>query len=193
MADAAGEAALIGRSYTKARRRASVIGQWPGGGAIPFGPFTVTQFAVMGASFGALVMVAWYWAPFGPVPDVVLTVAVPPALGYAVRTVHVDGRNPLAVAAGVVLLLSAPADGRLGGRPLKQTRPRRAVGVCTLAGDEPAPPEALAAGETEASARTPLPEGSRARPSAAVSGAQALLAQRRAQLAGHQATLDRGK
>jgi hypothetical protein len=124
----------------------------------------------------------WYWAPFGWVPDAVIVLAVPPALGFAVRTVHVDGRNPLWAAASVVMLLSAPRDGRLGGRPLKMSRPQRLVGVCTL-GLQPVPEPAPAVAVLQ---QDPVPRTNEAArqvaPVRGVGGAQALLAERRTQL-----------
>lgn len=191
------ETTLVGRTYTKARRSPSVIGQWPGGGMIPFGPYTVTQVAVMSGSFFVLVLMAWYWAPFGPVPDVALMFTVPVALGYAVRSVQVDGRNPVVAAAGVALLLTVPGSGRLAGRPLPVHRPRRVTGVCTLAGHGPAPEPTdlddgllLAPGDDVRSEHVAEHGHGAVTGQVAIGGVQALLARRAAQLAGTRPALD---
>ncbi|MFJ5035539.1 hypothetical protein ACIQB5_47805 [Streptomyces sp. NPDC088560] len=129
---------LVGRCYTKARRHPLVIGRWPGGGVLWGGPYTVPQLIVMVGSFVALILFRPIWAHFGVVLNVMIAFAVPYALGWTVRRLSVDGRNPLAATASVLGLLAAPSAGRLGGRPLKTLNRARLVhGVCTLTWQEP--------------------------------------------------------
>ncbi|GHE13802.1 hypothetical protein [Streptomyces alanosinicus] len=130
---------LVGRCYTKARRHPLVIGRWPGGGVLWGGPYSVPQLIVMVGSFVALILFRSLWAHFGVVLNVMFAFAVPYALGWTVRRLNVDGRNPLAAAGSFLGLLTAPAAGRLGGRPLKTLdRARPVRGVCTVTWQEPA-------------------------------------------------------
>ncbi|MEV5879391.1 hypothetical protein AB0L75_35240 [Streptomyces sp. NPDC052101] len=130
---------LVGRCYTKARRHPLVIGRWPGGGVLWGGPYSVPQLIVMVGSFVALILFRPLWAHFGVVLNVMFAFAVPYALGWTVRRLTVDGRNPLAAAGSVLGLLAAPSAGRLGGRPLKTLdRARPVRGVCTVTWQEPA-------------------------------------------------------
>ncbi|WP_158692943.1 hypothetical protein [Streptomyces roseochromogenus] len=136
---AGGADTLVGRCYTKARRHPLVIGRWPGGGVLWGGPYSVPQLIVMVGSFVALILFRPVWAHFGVVLNVMFAFAVPYALGWTVRRLTVDGRNPLAAAASVLALLTAPSAGRLGGRPLKALNRARPVrGVCTVTWQEPA-------------------------------------------------------
>jgi hypothetical protein len=180
---------LVGRTYTKARRRTKVVGRWPGGGFLPFGPYTGTQLGVMAGSFALLAVVMFAWQPFGWLPDLFVLIAVPIGLGLAVRTVHVQGRNPLLAAASAVLLLTAPSEGRLGGRPLKRPRPKRLVGVVTIGCPSlparPAPSSVSAEvlpQDAEPGAASSSKTAGPVSPAAAASRVQALLAQRRTQL-----------
>ncbi|MFJ2774701.1 hypothetical protein [Streptomyces sp. NPDC087300] len=125
---------LVGRCYTKARRHPLVIGRFPGGGRLWGGPYTIPQLVVLVGSFVVLILFQPVWAHFGWVLNIVIAVGVPFALSFAVRRVSVDGRNPLAVAGSVLGVLAGPAQGRLGGRPLKAfARPTPVRSRCTLA------------------------------------------------------------
>ncbi|MFD4482802.1 hypothetical protein ACFWPU_42775 [Streptomyces sp. NPDC058471] len=127
------EEALVGRCYTKARRHPLVVGTLPGGGRLWGGPYTIPQLVVAAASFALLLLFRPLWAHFGGVLNVLIAVGVPLGLAFAVRRVSVDGRNPLAVAGSVLGVLGSPAEGRLGGRPVKTlTRKRPVSGRCTL-------------------------------------------------------------
>jgi hypothetical protein len=191
---------LVGRCYTKARRHPLVVGTLPGGGRLWGGPYTIPQLVVAAASFALLLLFRPVWAHFGSVLNVLIAVGVPLALVFAVRRVSVDGRNPLAVAGSVLSVLGSPAEGRLGGRPVKALARRRPVsGRCTLT--RRPTPAAAAAGPVARqtpmhAARPPRTSGppsaagaARRRPAAAAaagegsgrpvrvrSGAQALLA-----------------
>jgi hypothetical protein len=152
---AEGADTLVGRCYTKARRHPLVIGRWPGGGVLWGGPYSVPQLIVMVGSFVTLILFRPLWAHFGVVLNVMFAFAVPYALGWTVRRLTVDGRNPLAAAASVLGLLTAPSAGRLGGRPLKALNRARLVrGVCTVTWQEVAVPvggrTAVRAGGTQA-------------------------------------------
>ena len=142
---------LVGVCYTRARRHPLVIGTFPGGGRIWGGPYTVPQFAVMAGLFGAMMLTRGVWGVFG-LFNIVLVLAVPYAAGFAVRRVHVDGRNPLAVIASTAGLAAAPRGGRLDGRPLPRLRPKVIAGVCTLS-----PTETLAAGRALRRGQVPEP------------------------------------
>jgi hypothetical protein len=118
---------LIGRCYTKARRAPLVHGviRSVNGGPnirLPFGPYTLTQLAAIVVSVGLLILSRPLWGGHG-LADVVVLVAVPFGAAFAMRHLHIDGRNPAAAAASVALMLASPRWGRIHGRPLRPARP----------------------------------------------------------------------
>lgn len=122
---------LIGRCYTKARRHQNVVGTWPGGGRIWGGPYTWPQILVAAAALAVLLLTAGLWAHHGLL-DALPLLGVPYALALLVGRIHVDGRNPFAVAASVLGLAFAGSSGRMDGRPVPRPRRGAAVGMCTL-------------------------------------------------------------
>ncbi|MFJ2094760.1 hypothetical protein ACIOEW_36730 [Streptomyces sp. NPDC087901] len=87
---------------------------------------------VLAVSLAALVLTRGVWARFG-LFNFVIALGLPYGLSLLVRHVQVDGRSPLAVAASGIGLLTRPAAGRLGGRPLRGLRARhQVIGVCSL-------------------------------------------------------------
>ena len=130
---------LIGRCFTKARKHTLVVGHWPGGGRIWGGPYTVPQIIVAAATFAAAFLTRGLWAHHGLV-DVLPLVGVPYALALVVGRIHVDGRNPLSVAASALGLAASGSSGRMDGRPVRQRRSGALVGVCTLTWQPPNEP-----------------------------------------------------
>lgn len=124
---------LVGRCYTRARRHPLMIGKWPGGrGRIWGGPYTVPQVVVLAVSLAALVLTRGLWAHFG-LFNYAIALGGPYGLSLLVRHIRVDGRNPLAVAASSASLITRPAGGRLGGRPLRALGGHRPlIGVCSV-------------------------------------------------------------
>jgi hypothetical protein len=181
---------VIGRCYTKARRAPLVHGviRSVNGGPnirLPFGPYTLTQLAAIVVSVGLLILSRPLWGGHG-LADVVVLVAVPFSAAFAMRHLHIDGRNPAATAASVALMLASPRWGRIHGRPLRPARPQRDAPRVTLAAPGPvdgpaaapavaAPPPARRAQRAAATRETPTPTPATA-PMA--SGVQALLARR---------------
>ncbi|MFJ8133371.1 hypothetical protein [Streptomyces hydrogenans] len=156
-----GDEVLVGRCYTKARRHPLMIGKWPGGRkAIPGGPYTVPQVAVIAVTFAVLMLTRAVWAHFGLV-NLVIALGVPYGLSLVVRHVHVDGRNPLLVAMSAGGAVAAPAAGRLGGRPVKPVgRYRPLVGVCSVTWAEQTPDFPATAGEPAPAGKAPAAAGS---------------------------------
>ncbi|MFG2894923.1 hypothetical protein [Streptomyces sp. NPDC048248] len=147
---------LIGRCFTKARKHTLVVGHWPGGGRIWGGPYTVPQIIVAAAAFAAAFLTRGLWAHHGLV-DVLPLVGVPYALALVVGRIHVDGRNPLSVAASALGLAASGSAGRLDGRPVRQRRSGALVGVCTLTWQPPTEPGCTAAPGAEALAKPVRP------------------------------------
>ncbi|GAB7035996.1 hypothetical protein AB0G35_23965 [Streptomyces sp. NPDC021749] len=145
---------LIGRCYTKARRHQNVVGTWPGGGRIWGGPYTWPQIIVAAATLAVLVLTAGLWAHHGLL-DALPLLGVPYALALVVGRVHVDGRNPFAVAASVLGLAVSGSSGRMDGRPVGRPRRGAAVGVCTLTW-QPANDDATAQAEAGSPSATPV-------------------------------------
>ncbi|MFI1258943.1 hypothetical protein ACH4U6_34925 [Streptomyces netropsis] len=122
---------LIGHSYTRARRHPLVIGKLPGAGRLPGGPYTITQVVTMVATFGLLVMTRQLWAHFG-MGNFLVLIALPWGLAWVLRYARMDGRDPARALRSLLIYSSAPADGRLSGRPQRTARPRLASGTCTI-------------------------------------------------------------
>ncbi|MFF8410584.1 hypothetical protein [Streptomyces omiyaensis] len=174
---------LVGRCYTKARRHPLMIGKWPGGRkAIPGGPYTVPQVAVIAVVFTVLMLTRGVWAHFGLV-NFVIALGVPYGLSLVVRHVHVDGRNPLLVAVSAGGAVAAPSAGRLGGRPVKPVgRYRPLVGVCSVTWTEQAPDPVGVAEEPVVAESAPAVVGGPAGAGGRVVAAAALMALRQEQM-----------
>ncbi|NGN63189.1 hypothetical protein G5C51_04605 [Streptomyces sp. A7024] len=160
VADAPADGELIGRNYTKAQRMPLVVGMTPGGKArLPGGPYTLTQLGVMVALFVPLLLTRSFWSTGGWF-DLVVLIVIPYGAAWALRYLHVDGRNPAAAAASALLFLLTPRRGRLHGRALTRPRPTAVSLRVNLGGAGPRP--------ATAPARLPVAErpatGSPARP-----------------------------
>lgn len=179
------EPELVGRCYTKARSSPLVVGVVRGGDGrnlrLVGGPYTITQLGAMVATVVLLVLSRPVWGGHGPA-DAAVLVGAPFAAAFALRHLHIDGRNPLAAAISVVQMLTAPRAGRLRGRPVRPARPVRCHALTGI-GTEPAQGTTA---EPAADAR-PAPDSSASRaethpaaPAGApvASGVQALLARR---------------
>ncbi|OEJ21731.1 hypothetical protein AS594_39070 [Streptomyces agglomeratus] len=196
------DAELIGRCYTKARRTPLVVGSVPGGAGrslrLPGGPYTLTQLAAIVGMFVALILCRSLWGGHG-LMDVVVLVGCPFGAAFALRHLHIDGRNPAAAAASVAVMITGPRWGRLHGRPYRPTRPVRAAGLITVAvedapdgtGPAPLPPTpgasvtrparlARAIAQPTRAPATPQPPSDTAADGPVSSGVQALLARRAA-------------
>lgn len=187
-AEADGE--LVGRCYTKARRAPlvhGVIRDVNGGRGIrlPGGPYTLTQLAAIVGTFVVLILTRDLWGGHG-VLDAVLLLGLPFGAAFALRHLHIDGRNPAAALVSVLTMLTGPGRGRLHGRPYRPARPTRWGARITLtdacgtgrpdsAGAEARPP-ATGPAATRPAAPAPVPGGADV-PVPVPSGVQALLAQ----------------
>lgn len=181
---------LVGRCYTKARRAPLVHGvvRSVNGGPnfrLPLGPYTFTQLAAIVVSVGLLILSRPLWGGHG-LADVVVLLAVPFGAAFAMRHLHIDGRNPAAAAASVALMLASPRWGRLHGRPLRPARAQRDDPRVTLdaPGAENEPTPAPAPGAARPARRDQPAAATHEAPTPAAyaapmaSGVQALLARR---------------
>lgn len=122
---------LLCASYTHARRHPMVLGRIAGW-APPF-QLTITQLAVLLATFLGLVWSWDLWAPLLPGAAGIMTVlGVPSAAAWAVRRVRVEGRSLARAAVGFVQLAARPRDGLLRGRPNRPDRTRTGGGAIYL-------------------------------------------------------------
>lgn len=112
--------------YTRARRFPQLIGKTPDGARIWGGPYTYTQ--VVGAAVVLVVGVktVTLWGRLGMIGNAVLLLAITYTVALLLGRLPVGSRNPLAVGAGVLRALWAPAGGRCGGSPVRLRRPHRA-------------------------------------------------------------------
>ncbi|WP_327071844.1 hypothetical protein [Kitasatospora sp. NBC_01302] len=161
---------LVGRCYTKARSAPLLVGVVRGGDGRSLrllgGPYTITQLGAMVGVVALLGLSRRVWGGHGWV-DAAVMVGAPFAVAFALRHVHVDGRNPVAGLASVAAMLAGPRSGRLHGRALRAPRPVRGLPLVVLA-----PQAAGGHAPAAAAARVPGPVVPVA------SGVQALLAAR---------------
>ena len=178
----------IGRCYTKARRAPlvhGVIRDVNGGRGIrlPGGPYTLTQLAAIVSTFMVLILTRAVWGGHG-VMDVVLLLGLPFAVAFALRHLHVDGRNPAAALLSVMTMLAGPKWGQLHGRPYRRpARPARRDTRITLTGASDERLAVLAARPAPAAVpasrpATAVPALDSAAGVPIASGVQALLARR---------------
>ncbi|MGW4218421.1 hypothetical protein ACWEJZ_15525 [Streptomyces bacillaris] len=139
---------LIGRCYTKARRRPLVTGTVPGGAGrnirLVGGPYTVTELATIVTVFVGLLLSRPLWGGHG-VTDLVVLVGCSMGAAFALRYVNIDGRNPLAVLISVTAMMAGPAHGRLHGRAHRPPSAARTNALITVAGVEAFAPSAAPA------------------------------------------------
>lgn len=162
---------LIGHCYTKARRFPLVIGKLPGGGRIPGGPYSLHQISAMVVAAIVLKQTSAIWAHFGLL-NLVVFVAVPYGLAFALRHARIDGRSPIWAAVGWLSCLSAPRGGRLRGRPLRPVRTRRQTGRFRFG---QVPPDLHRAPVRVTAAAVLLPHRARPLPTLAPTGLSQLL------------------
>ncbi|MFD4224715.1 hypothetical protein [Streptomyces griseus] len=156
---------LIGRCYTKARRRPLVTGTVPGGTGrnlrLVGGPYTVTELGTMVGVFLGLLMTRRFWGG-GGITDLVVIASCSWGAAFALRYVSIDGRNPLAALIGVVAMLLGPARGRLNGRAYRAAPARRTRSLITLHGEDAGttgPEPALATARSSRSGPVRAPSG----------------------------------
>lgn len=173
--------------YTRARKFPQLLGRAPDGTRIPGGPYTITQAVGGGGVLVVGLNTMSLWANFGMIGNAFVLIAAFLGTVFGLGRLPVGSRNPLSVAAGAFRAISAPATGRLQGRPVRIRRPhqlRHAVVYATAI-----PDVATTAEEAPASATAATPRPSRwatapisATPSSsparvpALTGVQALLA-----------------
>jgi hypothetical protein len=179
--------------YTRARKFPQLIGRTPDGTRIWGGPYTITQAVGAGAILFVGLNTMWLWASFGMIGNFVVLGLVTYGAVLLLGRIPVGSRNPFSVASGTLRAVSAPATGRLGGRPVRIRRPhqlKHTVVFAVSALPAPAParvPAAEPAPEPVTSRRrkvtktraphpTPTPPAAPPVRAPALTGVQALLA-----------------
>lgn len=135
-----------GRWYTPARRLPQLVGKFPDGTPIPFGPYTLAQVAAVAITGWVLSRTVELWARFGLVGNLLLVVGLVVGVAWLARRAPASGRNPATWLLDAVRLLLGPRGGSLNGRVLRVPRPHRMVHrmvmgldpVC-ISGPTPAP------------------------------------------------------
>jgi hypothetical protein len=189
--------------YTRARRFPQLIGKTPDGATIWGGPYTYTQ-VIAGVLFIVIgTKTTWLWGHFGLVGNALILLGSAYGLVLVLGRLPIGSRNPLSVGAGVLRAMNSPAQGNVGGSPVRIRRPHQVRstvvithGGPTLADVQAAHPDLPAAAVAEeqpkvkrrrsrprgpalAPASTslrPTPASTRTAPTPALTGVQRLLA-----------------
>lgn len=127
---------LLCRSYTHARTHPMVVGKI-GKYTLPFQLSPAQVLALLG-SFFVLLWTRRLWAHLPGLMNLLVQVAVPVAIAWALRHLRMEGRSPLRMGYGVIAYAFSPKGGVVGGRAYREP------GTQTLRGNRifvsPGPP-----------------------------------------------------
>ena len=163
------DAPEIVKWYTRARRFPQLIGKTPDGATIWGGPYTYSQViaGVVCVVIGS--KTTWLWGHFGLVGNAMILLGVAYGVVLLIGRLPIGSRNPLSVGSGVLRAVGSPAQGHLGGSPLRIRPPHRARSRVVIG---PTPTRTEDAANTEPPASTtrsrrrgPRPRWSRPAPS----------------------------
>ncbi len=119
-----GEAYEVVKWYTRARRFPQLIGKTPDGATIWGGPYTYTQ-VIAGVAFIVIgSKTTWLWGHFGLIGNALILLGCAYGLVVLLGRLPIGSRNPISVGSGAIRALSSPAQGRLGGAPVRIRRAR---------------------------------------------------------------------
>lgn len=121
------------RMYTSARRFPKLIGRFPDGRPVPFGPYTLPQ---LGGGFAALVLLYFtrpVWAHFGGILNIALAVMVTIGVIWGLGKLNQSGRSHLSRLGGLGRALSRTPSHRVDGRMLRIRGPHAVGGGVDVA------------------------------------------------------------
>lgn len=135
---------LLCRSYTHARTHPMVVGKI-GKYTLPFQLSPAQVLALLG-SFFVLLWTRRIWAHLPGLMNLLVQVAVPVAIAWALRHLRMEGRSPLRMGYGVLAYAFSPKGGVVGGRAYREpgTQILRGNRIFVAAGP-PMPPRARSA------------------------------------------------
>ena len=125
-------------SYTHALRHPIIIGRIAGW-RLPWA-LSATQLGAIAGTTGLLLATRSVWAHLGGVGNLAVFCLVVAGAGWAARHWRVEGRSPLAAAAGIVTVVLSPGcrRGIRNGRPVRKSRPVRSRGTAVTVTQPPA-------------------------------------------------------
>lgn len=125
---------LLCRSYTHARTHPMVVGKI-GKYTLPFQLSPAQVLALLG-SFFVLLWTRRIWAHLPGLLNLLVQVAVPVAIAWALRHLRMEGRSPLRMGYGVIAYAFSPKGGVVGGRPYREpgTQTLRGTRIFVAAG-----------------------------------------------------------
>jgi len=119
------------QSYTHALRHPIIIGR-VAGWRLPWA-LSVTQLGAVGATAVVLLATRPVWAHLGGVGNLVLFSLIVGGAGWAARHWRIEGRSPIAAAAGIISVALLPARrSTSNGRPVRAPRPVRGSAPVTV-------------------------------------------------------------
>lgn len=129
---------LLCRSYTHARTHPMVVGKI-GKYTLPF-QMSPTQVLALLGSFFVLLWTRRIWAHLPGLFDLLVQVAVPVALAWALRHLRMEGRSPMRMGYGVIAYAFSPKGGVVGGRAYREPGTQTLRGTRIFVAPGPAVP-----------------------------------------------------
>ena len=123
--------------YTRARRFPQLIGKTPDGATIWGGPYTYTQVVAGVALIVIGSKTTWLWGHFGLIGNAFILLVCAYGLVVLLGRLPIGSRNPISVGSGAIRAFISPAQGHLGGAPVRIRRARRARSRLVITHDAP--------------------------------------------------------
>lgn len=112
--------------YTRARKFPQLIGKTADGTKLWGGPYTYTQVIGAAAVLVVGLKTTSWWGSFGLIGNALVALGAAYGTALLLGRLPIGSRNPISVGSGTLRALTRPAQGTLGGAPLRIRRPHRA-------------------------------------------------------------------
>jgi hypothetical protein len=116
------------RFYTISRKFPRMIGRLHDGTKLWGGPYTTTQFAVMGLVGAAAFSTKSVWGTGMGIVDVILTVVIAWLVGFLAGMLPIGARNPLILGIGLMNRVASSSAGKWDGDRRPSVRPHVVMG-----------------------------------------------------------------
>lgn len=126
----------IARFYTRSRRFPKMIGRMTDGSRIPGGPYTLTQVGFGGAVLLVLLLTRTLWTTGAVLLDLALIAGIAWGVTWVVGLLPMTRRNVVLAFVDAAAAMLKPFGGRYQDRPIRLSRPHRAIGITLMSAPE---------------------------------------------------------